>query len=47
MNISEPFDSDTDDSITVKKLKAFTIESVTPAVVKFIDDSDIGDDCRE
>lgn len=44
MHISEPDDSNTDDTITVKKLKAFTIKSVTPAVVKFIDDSEISDD---
>lgn len=44
MHFSEPEINEIDD---VTQVKSFTIESISSAVVKFIDDSEISDDYCE
>jgi len=47
MHISAPEIREIHDEITVTQFKSFTIDSISSAVVKFIDDSEISDDSCE
>lgn len=47
MDFSKPEISEIDDEIAITQVKSFTIDSISSAVVKFIDDSEISDDYCE
>lgn len=47
MHFSDPEISEIDDEIGATQVKSFTIKSISSAVVKFIDDSDMSDDYCE
>lgn len=47
MHISESELSEIHDEVAVTQFKSFTIDSISSAVVKFIDDSEISDDSCE